>query len=268
MKHAQSFLLMLSIVVMFVAAPAVADWFPGDPHKMHFPQLPDPQGWDVNATTPKILADDWMCSRTGYVDDIHFWGSWRHDDQGIITNIHLSIHADIPAVIDPATGEVDEHSRPGELLWSYDTLVPEMTYGDGQQGRYDSNPPEVVVPGDHLMFYQYNVTDIPEPFWQEEGTIYWLDIQVTVADPENTHWGWKTTEMHWNDDAVWGDWTSADPDTIEWTPLTDPFTQQTMDLAFVITPEPGTMLLLGLGGAVLIFRRTKRKEKRCLKESF
>jgi hypothetical protein len=31
-----------------LAAVASADWFPGDNHKMHFPQLPDAQGWDVS----------------------------------------------------------------------------------------------------------------------------------------------------------------------------------------------------------------------------
>jgi hypothetical protein len=45
-------------------------------HKMHFPQLPDPTGWDVKAG---CLEDDWECSETGYVTDIHFWGSWHGD---------------------------------------------------------------------------------------------------------------------------------------------------------------------------------------------
>ena len=62
----------------FLVAPVLADWDPGDGHKMHFPQLPDEEGWDVNATFPKVLADDWTCSGTGWVEDIHFWGSWRH----------------------------------------------------------------------------------------------------------------------------------------------------------------------------------------------
>ena len=48
---------------------AVADWTPADGHKMHFPQLPDANGWDVLATNPKILADDWTCSSTGPVKD-------------------------------------------------------------------------------------------------------------------------------------------------------------------------------------------------------
>ena len=52
-------------------------WRPGDRHKMHFPQLPDESGWDVRATRPVVLGDDWRCSETGWVKDIHFWGSWQ-----------------------------------------------------------------------------------------------------------------------------------------------------------------------------------------------
>lgn len=73
--------------VALLAAPAIADWHPGDGHKMHFPQLPDENGWDVNASGGICLADDWMCSETGPVSDIHFWGSWKHGLEGRIANI-------------------------------------------------------------------------------------------------------------------------------------------------------------------------------------
>ena len=75
------------VCVALYAAPARADWQPGDGHKMHFPQLPDEDGWDVNATMGVCLADDWMCSETGPVEDIHFWGSWKHGDDGILTGL-------------------------------------------------------------------------------------------------------------------------------------------------------------------------------------
>lgn len=69
-------------IVGLLAVPALADWAPGDGHKMHFPQLPDEDGWDVKATDPLCLADDWMCSESGEVTDIHFWGSWLDDQVG------------------------------------------------------------------------------------------------------------------------------------------------------------------------------------------
>lgn len=39
-------------------------------------QLPDEDGWDVMAMD-RCLADDWACTRSGEVTDIHFWGSWH-----------------------------------------------------------------------------------------------------------------------------------------------------------------------------------------------
>jgi len=44
---------------------------------MHYPQLPDTDGWDVDATMPITVVDDWTCSETGWVKDIHFWGGWE-----------------------------------------------------------------------------------------------------------------------------------------------------------------------------------------------
>ena len=61
-----------------------------DHHKMHFPQLPDEDGWDVSSGYTgqmQCLADDWMCSESGYVTDIHFWGSWHAGLTGNITGL-------------------------------------------------------------------------------------------------------------------------------------------------------------------------------------
>ncbi|MFH1700549.1 MAG: hypothetical protein ABIE07_08170, partial [Candidatus Zixiibacteriota bacterium] len=51
----------------------VCNWTVDDPHKMHFPQLPDETGWAVNATQPLIIADDFLCTESGLIKDIHFW---------------------------------------------------------------------------------------------------------------------------------------------------------------------------------------------------
>ena len=223
-----------------LALPAVADWNPGEPHKMHFPQLPDPQGWDVKATYPKVLADDWQCSQTGPVTDIHFWGSWREDRVGEIVAIDLSIHANN---LGPPSTPINPP------LWQrrfFPGQWKERYYGEGQQGWYDPNTGFWKRP-DHLRYYQYNFVDIPNPFIQQQGVIYWLDVSVHVQGPEE--WGWKTSYMHFMDDAVWGDY----PDPI-WRPLTDPITGQTLDLAFVITPEPASAVLL-LAGALALRRR-------------
>jgi hypothetical protein len=42
----------VALVICFAATPVLADWHPQNPNdqaavKMHFPQLPDPTGWDI-----------------------------------------------------------------------------------------------------------------------------------------------------------------------------------------------------------------------------
>jgi len=255
-------LIVLSATGVVIFTPsAQADWVPSDGHKMHFPQLPDENGWDVNATMPKVLADDWMCSSTGPIKDIHFWGSWRRGITGQITNVRLSIHSNIAA-------GPNGYSAPGELLWYWDGPVTNLVPIDpqAQEGWYDPNTGQYNRP-DHTNYFQYNVVDFPNPFIQQQGTIYWLDIQVQVADPVNTHWGWKTADLskyplphtgqHFMDDAVWTDWTGGPaPLPGQWHELVDPITGQSLDLAFVITPEPGSLALVGVGlAAVACLRR-------------
>ena len=69
---------------------AWADWDPGDPFKMHFPQLPDltVDGLDVMAGPAlhplippggpfeRFLADDWQCTESGPVTGLHFLSVW------------------------------------------------------------------------------------------------------------------------------------------------------------------------------------------------
>ncbi len=249
--------------LMFLAAPTVADWKPEDGHKMHFPQLPDEDGWDVNATWPKVLADDWTCSETGWVKDIHFWGSWMYGQTGFINSFHLSIHDNIPE-------GPNGYSMPGVQLWDYEATEFGVVPIDPptQQGWYDPSTGECWHP-DHDNYFQYNVI-LPRDFWfpQEEGTVYWLDISANVRDGM---WGWKTADVekypgehqgkHYLDDAVWGDFSAAGGGLVDgWHELIDPVTGASLDLAFVITPEPGTLVLLAMAGlGLLLFAWRRRK---------
>lgn len=228
-------------LVLLSGATALADWDFNDPFKMHFPQLPDPNGWDVNMSMPRVLADDWMCTDSGWVSDIHFWFSYHGDVFAPIHGIHVSIHAD---------DRSGPFSRPGNLLWSRDFMPHEFSvreWGTGQQGWYDPAT-GMVLPGDHTMTWQANIEHIFDPFWQDAGTIYWLDLSV-MTDPF-TQVGWKTSLMHFEDDAVWGDMSG-----MFWEELFDPFTGISLDLAFVITPSPGTLSLLAIAGALTTRRR-------------
>ncbi len=98
MKKLKSILIFSMMAIFLLSGVALADWSPGDGHKMHEPQLPnwDMEGWDVNATYPIVLADDWLCTETGYVKDLHFWGSWLWDMVGTIDSFLISFHYNIP----------------------------------------------------------------------------------------------------------------------------------------------------------------------------
>ena len=220
----------LLALLVLASVPVLADWDPEDGHKMHYPQLPDPNGWDVSASVPSAVADDWMCTETGYVSDIHIWGSWFNDEVFPIVGFHLEIWSDQPANGVP-------FSHPRELLWGHDfpagTFI-ERPYGDSSlQGWFDPFN-GVVEPDNHWNTWQYNFF-IPEgeAFIQEEGTIYWLVVQIVLDGPPV--WGWKTSLDHWNDDSVFLDEGGG------WQELFDPILVDppvSLDQAFVITGEP------------------------------
>ena len=228
------------MLLIGISTVAVADWDEGDGHKMHWPQLPDPNGWDVFCTSwsPQypnvILADDWECSESGNITEIHFWGSWLGDNIGQLDYFLIGIAENIP----PEQNPHGNWSMPGETLieWDIYNWVERGPY-TGNQGWYWSyEQTNQWQPNDHQQYWQYNVfLDEEDWFWQEEGTIYWLYITAIVYEqpPEQPLWGWKSTfqDLHFMDDAVW-----AYVYLYDWLPLTYP-TGLTMDLAFVITGE-------------------------------
>jgi len=230
------------LALALVVTTAHADWNPGFKHKMHFPQQPDVNGYDVNFTAPLIVADDWKCSETGPVTDIHFWFSARNDWLNLqlpldvqIFNIHVSIHEDIPA------GPVIPFSRPGAQLWARDFNVGQVKirkYGSGQQSWYDPST-GLLVPNDHTTIYQCNIINIPEAFYQKRGHIYWLDVSITAQQPL----GWKSADLfkyppgnygqHYQDDATWTPGAAVGWQDIHYP--SGPLQGQSMDMAFVIT---------------------------------
>jgi hypothetical protein len=255
------------------AQPTRADWNPGDPYKMMYPLLPDltPTGMDVLASPQlptvgngfKIVADDFLCTETGPITDIHIWGSWLNNilPQGDANNVQfkLSIHSDIPA---PPTGG---YSQPGAELWT--AVLPPgaftaRPYATGSELFYDPNLAQII--GEDNVIWQYNFTHLPNPLIQQRGTIYWLDVQAQPLAPDAL-FGWKTTNPidprtpHFMDDAVFADTDAfAGPLITPWKPMVypagHPYAGQSFDQAFVITtiPEPGTLALLAAGAIGLL----------------
>jgi len=227
------------VLAAFLFVSATADWQPEDGHKMHYPQLPDETGWAVNATAPLILADDFMCTETGWIKDVHFWGAWKGGQEGQIDHFVLSLHTDIPADQNP-----DGYSKPGVTLYEWEIYDWSAVPIDPptMEGWYDPLTGET-IPEDHIAYFQYNVF-LPEAEWypQDSGTIYWLNISAIVVDPLNTVWGWKSTQDHWNDDAVWAEWGD-----LSWEEMYEPEVVDTLINDYNIAIDPAGQFLFGSG---------------------
>jgi len=283
---------LVTICVLFLGSVALADWDRSQPSKYF--QLPDktPLGMDVKAgfdmssvggePVRKILADDFPCHQRGLITDIHIWGSWKNDDLPVHggqahpgnASFYIGLWTDVPAI----PGQM--HSHPGELLREYYFNMGEYVVRPAFQGPEDWFDPntEQWINDNHQNAYQYNfIIDEADAYMQAgetaagEPTVYWLSVDVDVWDDnQEAEFGWKTSEEHWNDDATWmdatwipdgtggghWDWTGA------WNELLYPdgheLQGESIDLAFVITPEPTTMSLLAIGG-LLVLKRRRRK---------
>ncbi len=174
----------------------IGHWDPSMGHKMHFPQLPDPNGWDI-CLLDQTVGDDFTCSHTGPITDIHFWVSWRYDEedwQG--TTWDISIRSDV-------NNGPCGYGMPGTTLWTWNGLGNFQTAGPwlGMEGWHCPNTPET-IPLDHQYYWQVNITDINSPFTQQAGTTYWLCIKAN-----RPYWppavGWKTSKDRYRSCALW-----------------------------------------------------------------
>ncbi|MHC4586454.1 MAG: DUF7901 domain-containing protein, partial [Planctomycetota bacterium] len=212
------------------------DWNPDDAHKMHWPQLPDlgTSGMDVDMSL-LFLADDFKCTATGSIDDIHFWGSFRDDvlpsDGPESLTFEITIYSDIPAT-------ENSWSMPGEPLWRQTFSPGEYSIRklkDSPEGWYDPAK-ELYLANNHTQAYQYNFCIKEGAFIQEQGTIYWLSVKELRPEAAEYKFGWKTTphKLRWNDDAVFflaGNLVSFPMKY----PQEHEYAGESLDLAFVIT---------------------------------
>jgi hypothetical protein len=173
----------VSVLVLSVSSTLVyADWSPGDDYKMHSPQLPDKNGWDI-CLVHQAIADDFKCSQSGPINDIHFWVSWKGDNEdfrNVTWNIALCANS---------------FGKPGTVLWvlnpAHANISPPRLYGTGDQGWHcPSN--SLTISHDHTNIYQVNITKIGNPYNQTKGNIYWLVIQAQMGT-STAEVGWKTS---------------------------------------------------------------------------
>ncbi|MHC4621106.1 MAG: DUF7901 domain-containing protein, partial [Planctomycetota bacterium] len=203
-------------------------------------QMPDlgESGLDVDATYCGVVGDDFPCTTTEPITDIHIWGSWYHDetpagDPNGVT-FRLSIYSDNP--LGP-----NGWSEPNDLLWWRDfppgRFDVSLHAGDLWEGWYVPCEEYSEWPADNLCWQYDFYIDPCEAFLQrgspDEPVVYWLVVQ---AYPEaESYFGVKTSLDYWNDNAVWafegGPWQEL---TYPVVPL-QALQEDRIDLAFAIT---------------------------------
>jgi hypothetical protein len=215
-------------------------------------QIPEQgqEGVDVS-NAAHTLADDFQCTASGLITDIHLWGSFLGDNlpeegPGGLT-FEISVWSDVPV----GPGNPVPHSHPGQKLW-------QMKFNPGQ---YSAGQILNVVPGEwwhdpgtqnwvpkaDQNIYQFDFyPPKDEAFVQEEGTIYWLAVKFSYTGPSQWtgKFGWKTTPSPWNDDACyqnpaspagWTDMIYQQPHP--WWDEPNPL-YRSVNLAFALSGEP------------------------------
>jgi len=254
--------LTIALLTLCLFAQAAYAIVPGYPLKWSQPihqigkdaaGIPIYWGWDqVSFIHPQgggpQVADDWQCTNSLPVTDFHWWGSYIGSLQPTpppskVLGFWFGIYDDIP--VQPGTN----YSRPGQLLWQYQTTQFTETFV-GWDVRMPGTAP-------YEATFQYNVFLQPSDWWTQPGNnqILWLSIRAIEPTGGFQEWGWKTRPHYFMDDAVYnwngGSWQEIiGPDGLSW------------DTSFEIStvPEPGSLAvlttgLIGLAGLVTRRRR-------------
>jgi hypothetical protein len=220
------------LAVMLTAGACFAD---GD-YETKWSQPLDPNGymyfsnrepaWNA-AVNPYVSYSDFVCEDGTPVLGVHWWGAYwdflnwgpgNDNIQGFNINFYL-----------------DAGCVPGAFLAG--GKYPLGACNETSTGTYG---------GDGAETFQYFVW-LDEPFYQEMGVHYWIEISAYGNNPNNWNgWGWRDSTGQW-----------LCPDLSE-DVLTGYQEQQYPDRAYeLVIPEPGLVSLAGLllGAGALLLRR-------------
>ena len=207
-------------------------------------------GMDIrDSQTGIVLADDFKCTTTGPITDIHLWGSWLSDTKGLVTNFWIGIYSDVPAMTNLPTGQVIP-SHPGILLW-YQTFGlgqyhEEQVNTNVEEAFYD--PISKTVVGFDLHPWYYCFYPDPANRFVQQGTAstptnYWLAVYAQLGD-QTSLFGWKNSSSNYNDAAVWGTVDASGKPSGNWQSITNAQNLLPINLSFKLTttnnPPPPT----------------------------
>jgi hypothetical protein len=205
--------------------------------------------WNPDSTLPGygfdpgvIKADDWICNGLP-ITDIHWWGSYVNNDTMAITGFRINIYANDEGG-DPLSIADD---TPGMLLESWFAPFAETneTYIGDSMATTMHDPPNDY---EHVYLYGW---DLPQWYYQEEGTRYWLSIVAETPGVFGSApmWGWDIGFEPAGVDttnAVTGNVMADSPVAEGYAPE---WAHMSYNMAFALTtiPEPGTIAMLGIG---------------------
>lgn len=140
------------------------------------------------AIETQIVADDWRCTSSAPVTDVHWWGSfigWSEEEPPPMPRpmaFHLAIWTDVPA------GGQTPFSHPGVVVWEKLCVEPEMHFVG-----WDIDPRQVGMPPEACFKFDCYLDD-DEWFHQDDGeNIYWVSISAVYSeDVPEYPFGWKT----------------------------------------------------------------------------
>ncbi|HTQ51518.1 MAG TPA: hypothetical protein VMJ12_12465, partial [Candidatus Acidoferrales bacterium] len=168
-------------------------------------------GFDV-WNTPYVLADDFVCTNTGPVSDIHLWGSWLNNlAQTNTINFWLGIYDDVPV------GPGNTFSHPGTNLlwqqWFYPGQYAETIWTANAQEQFLDPGPTNILGTDSVVWYY---CFYPTNAFQQTGTTtnaktYWLAAYAQLPVGTAYNYGWKTTTNVLKDTSVHAPWPGSPP---------------------------------------------------------
>ncbi len=146
-----------------------------------------------------VVADDWQCTDPRPITKVRWWGSF----QGWMSGEPIWLEPPLPPTGLPThflvswhtyTHPEGEFSRPDEPI--REDACYAIAFGHECSHPVWNDPAKF----EHEYYFE---CELAEPFIQEEGRYYFINIvAVYDVDPPLFPFGWKNSEIHWNDDAV------------------------------------------------------------------